>query len=81
MIYKLFLSHQWKEMKRSSIWQKNIVLNIVIGLLVGIMLLYLLALGLFIDKILTELFPDKNAIAVFNGIVLYYLGIEFFMRV
>ncbi len=80
MIYKWFLSHQWKEMKRSSIWQKNVVLNIVIGLLVGIMLLYLLALGLFIDKILTELFPDKDPVAVFNGIVLYYLGIEFFMR-
>ena len=60
MIYKWFLLHQWREMKRSSIWQRNIALNIVLGLLIGIMLLYLLVLGLFIDKILAELYPDGD---------------------
>ena len=67
-------------MTRSPFWQKNIVLNILLGLLVGIMLLYLLALGLFIDKILIELFPDKDPVVVFNGIILYYFAFEFFIR-
>jgi hypothetical protein len=80
MVYKFFLRHQWKEMTRSPFWQKNIVLNILLGILVGIMLLYLLVLGLFIDKILMELFPDKNPIVVFNGIILYYFAMEFFIR-
>ncbi len=80
MIFKWFLNHQWKEMKRSSIWQKNIALNLVLGFLLTIMLLYLLVLGLFIDKILTEVFPDKDPVVVFNGILIYYFAVEFFMR-
>lgn len=80
MIYKWFMRHQWKEMQRSSIWQKNIAMNIVLGFFILLMLMYLLMLGIFIDKILMELFPDKSPVAVFNGVILYYLGIEFFMR-
>jgi hypothetical protein len=67
-------------MTRSPFWQKNIALNILLGIVVGIMLLYLLVLGLFIDKILMELFPDKNPIVVFNGIILYYFAFEFLVR-
>jgi hypothetical protein len=80
MIIKWFLSHQWKEMKRSSIWQKNLALNIVLGFLILLMLLYLLLLGLFIDKILLEVKPDDDPVQVFNGILFYYFGAEFFMR-
>lgn len=80
MIIKWFLSHQWKEMKRSSIWQKNLALNIVLGFLILLMLLYLLLLGMFIDKILLEVKPDDDPIQVFNSILLYYFGAEFFMR-
>jgi len=67
-------------MKRSSIWQKNIAVNIVLGFLILLMFLYLLMLGLFIDKIFDELYPDSDPVVVFNGVLLYYLGIEFFMR-
>ncbi|MBN2175593.1 MAG: hypothetical protein JW731_15800 [Bacteroidales bacterium] len=80
MIIKWFLSHQWQEMKRSTIWQKNLALNLVLGFFIFIMLLYLLMLGLFIDKVLNELYPDQDPVIIFNGILLYYLGIEFFMR-
>ncbi|MCD4681868.1 MAG: DUF5687 family protein [Bacteroidales bacterium] len=80
MIYKWFLLHQWKEMKRSSIWQKNLAINIVLGFFILLMLMYLLMFGLFIDKILYKLFPDNDPVVVFNGIILYYLGFEFFLR-
>ncbi len=80
MIYKWFLLHQWKEMKRSSIWQKNLAINIVLGFFILLMLMYLLMLGLFIDKILYRLFPDNDPVVIFNGIILYYLGFEFFLR-
>lgn len=80
MIFKWFIRHQWKEMKRSSIWQKSVAINIVLGFFLLLMLLYLLILGLFIDKILEELYPDRDPVVVFNGIILYYLGIEFFLR-
>ncbi|MCD4788894.1 MAG: DUF5687 family protein [Bacteroidales bacterium] len=80
MIFKWFIRHQWKEMKRSSIWQKSVAINIVLGFFLLLMLLYLLILGLFIDKILEELYPDRDPVVIFNGIILYYLGIEFFLR-
>lgn len=80
MIYTWFLKLQWKEMKRSSIWQKNVALNLVLGFLILLMLMYLLMLGLFIDRILMKLFPDSSPVDVFNGVILYYLGIEFFIR-
>ena len=80
MIFKWFIRHQWKEMKRSSIWQKSVAINIVLGFFLLLMLLYLLILGLFIDKILEELYPERDPVVIFNGNILYYLGIEFFLR-
>jgi hypothetical protein len=80
MIFRWFLLHQLREMKRSSLWQRNIILNILIGLMIGIMLLYLLILGLFIDKILAEIFPDEDPIMIFNGFLIYYFGIELILR-
>lgn len=80
MIYKWFLRFQWKEMRRSSIWQKNIALNIVLGILLLIMLLNILFFGLFINKILDELFPGQDHVAIVNGFIIYYLAIEFFFR-
>ena len=67
-------------MTRSSIWQRSIALNILIGILLLIMLLNFLVIGLLIDKILAETFPGQDPIVVFNGILLYYLGLELFLR-
>jgi len=80
MIYKWLIYHQLKESKRSSFWQKQIVLNIVIGFFILLMLMYLLVLGLFIDKILQQLYPDDNPILIFNGIIIYYFGMELMFR-
>jgi len=80
MIIKWFLRHQWKEMKRSSVWQKNLALNIVLGFFILLMLFYLLMIGLFIDKILLEVKPNNDPVEIFNGILLYYFGFEFFIR-
>jgi hypothetical protein len=80
MLYKWLISHQIKETTRSNFWQKQLILNIVIGFFILIMLLYLLLLGLFIDKVLLEIRPDDNPLDIFNGIILYYFGFELMMR-
>lgn len=80
MILKWFISHQIKETMRSSFWQKQIVLNIIMGLVLLILLAYLVMLGIFIDKILIQIFPDQDPIILFNGIVLYYFAMEFLIR-
>ena len=80
MIIKWFVNHQWRQMTRSSIWHKNLALNIVIGFLMFIMLLNFLVIGLVIDEILAETYPGEDPVAIFNGIILYYLGIELLLR-
>lgn len=80
MIIKWFIRHQIKEAMRSSIWQKSVIMNVVIGLLLFILIAQLALFGFFIDKILMELFPEKDPIVLFNSILIYYLGIEFLLR-
>ncbi|MBA9075970.1 MULTISPECIES: DUF5687 family protein [Rufibacter] len=81
---KLLLSHQWKEATRSSVWQKNLAVNLVLGFFMLLMLLYVVLLSLFLDKILEELMPDKNPVTVVNSALLYYflidLALRFFMQ-
>lgn len=45
-----------------------------------LMMAYLVFLGIFIDKILTEIAPGQDPVNLFNGLLLYYLGIEFLIR-
>lgn len=77
---KWFIQHQWKQEIRSSIWQKNIALNIVIGFFMVIMLLYLLMLGLFLDRVLEEVVKDANADVTLSKIIIYYYILMFVMR-
>jgi len=77
---KWFIIHQWKAARRSSIWQKNLAINIIVGLLLFIMLLYLVALGVFLDKILLELFEDKDPENILGGAMLYYFLVVFVLR-
>ena len=68
-----FLLLQVKTTIRSSIWQKNLVLNLVIGIFLLILAVNLLMVGLHIDQILNQVFPHKDPFHLFNGILLYYL--------
>lgn len=75
-----FIYHQWLSAKRSNIWQKNLVMNLVIGFFLFIMIAYLLIFGMFIDKILQELAPDRDHVAVINSFLLYYFLMDLFFR-
>ncbi len=75
-----FLGHQWKEAKRSPVWQKNIAANILIGFLFLIMMFYLLLIGFLIDRILEDVSPGRNPAEVFNGVLLFYFLADLFIR-
>ncbi len=77
---KWFIQHQWKKETRSSIWQKNIALNIVIGFFMLIMLAYILMLGIFLDKILEEVVKNVNADVTLSKIIIYYFIATFILR-
>jgi hypothetical protein len=65
-------------------WQKNLAVNLILGFFMVFMLLYVVALGLFLDKIIEAVWPDKNVVTAVNAALLYYflidLALRFFMQ-
>lgn len=74
------LAHQWKEEIRSSFWQKNIVLNIILGLLGIYFLLNIVVVSLFLDKILLLFFKTTDVVALFTQFLFYYFLLDLFIR-
>lgn len=77
---KWFIQHQWKQSTRSSIWQKNIALNIIIGFFLVIMLLYLLILGVLLDRVLEDVVKGVTAEITLYKILIYYFIFSFLLR-
>jgi hypothetical protein len=80
MIYKWLYQNKWKESLRSSIWQKNLAMNIILGILIAYFIINFLFLGIFADKLLMEIFPDENPVNKFNSLLLYFMGIDLLIR-
>jgi len=80
MIYKWLYQNKWKESLRSSIWQKNMAINIILGILIFYFLINFLFVGIFADNILMEIFPDENPVNKFNSFLLYFMGIDLLIR-
>ncbi|RNI26971.1 DUF5687 family protein [Rufibacter latericius] len=81
---RLLLSHQWKEATRSSVWQKNLAVNLVLGFFMVLLLLYVVALSIFLDEIIAWGWPGNDPVVVVNEALLYYflidLALRFFMQ-
>ncbi len=80
MLFRIFLQHQWKETVRSNVWQRNKIANFFVGFFGFLMIGYLIMLGLFIDPILRELYPDDDPVLIFSGAIIYYLGFDLLVR-
>ena len=78
------LSHGFKQVRRSPIWAKNVVTNIVLGLFALMLLIYALLLGLLLHdiagKVAEDFYPGYTNIQVISGFVLYYFSFEFILR-
>lgn len=81
-MYKWLISHRWKESLRSSIWQKNVIINIFLGLFIVYMLLVFVLLGGAMKEIISESFDVEGSwiIEKFNGLLLYYLIFDLVIR-
>jgi hypothetical protein len=79
-MFQKFIVLQWKTVYRSPIWQKNLALNMLVGFFLFLFALYLLLLGLMIEKILNELLPGRNHFDFLNGLILYYFLCDLFIR-
>ncbi len=76
----LFLYLQQKRMVRSSFWQKNLILNIVIGFFLLILLTEVLAAGIFLEQILTKSGNGIPPETLLDKGIIYYFLIVFMLR-
>ncbi len=74
------LIHQLKEKLRSQFWQKSIAINIVLGILGLYMILNVLVVGFFADKIILEIYKNSDVVKVFTGLLFYYFSFDLIFR-
>lgn len=75
-----FLTHQLKAFWRSKNKGRGIAMRIVMGVLILYLLLNVLVVAFFLDKIIGKTHPDQNIIQVFNGFILYYFLLDLLTR-
>jgi hypothetical protein len=79
MIIKL-LNIEWKEKIRSVFWQKSLWINILLGIACLYLIICVVSIGYFADKILSEIYKDRNVIQAFTGLLFYYFTFDLIMR-
>ncbi|MCI0515192.1 DUF5687 family protein [candidate division KSB1 bacterium] len=72
--------HVWQGLVRSILWSRHLATNIFLGVLLLLLFINFLSFGLFIDVILKNTFPGQNHVDLINGILGYYLLIDFIFR-
>lgn len=81
---KHFLNLQWKEYFRSSYWQKNLALNILLVFFALYMVGLFVFFGIFLFKILTKFYPDQDPFVVANSFIFFWIlgeiGMRFFLQ-
>lgn len=77
---KWLIEHQWRETTRSAIWEKSLVVSILLAALMGYMALNFLALGVFSPEIVQAIFPDDNVTLKFTQLWIYYLLFDLLFR-
>jgi len=75
-----FIKLRIRETTRSSIWNKNIAINIVLALFMLYMMVCFLVVGFALDRILIKSFPEIDPVDLFNKVLLYYFGMELLIR-
>jgi hypothetical protein len=75
-----FFDHELKSFWRSKNTGKSIAVKVVMGILVFMLFLYVVILGLFMDKLLGAMFPKEDLTVAFCGIVLVYFLFDLLMR-
>lgn len=80
MIYKELQNHNRKSFTRNPMFEKNLVVIIIMFIVFAILSLELFLVGVFLDKILLKINPDSLPIFTFNQIVIYILMFDFLIK-
>ncbi len=77
---KQFIYLQIRRVTRSSFWQKNLALGIITGIFVAIILLELLAVGIFLGDILSKASKGTPPVQMLDKVLIYYFMVVFAIR-
>ena len=77
---KWFIQNEWRETKRSAIWEQSLGIKIFLGFLFSILFLEILVGAIFLGDKFDTLFPDDDPIEKFNSFVLYGFALGFLTR-
>lgn len=77
---KHFINLEWKQYFRSSYWQKNMALNILMVFLALYFIGVFLILGFGLLPILKKVFPEQDPFVVVNGFIFFWIMIDLLMR-
>jgi hypothetical protein len=77
---KHFLRLQWKQYFRSSYWQKNLALNILLVFFALYFIVVFLALGFGLLPILKKVYPDQDPFEVVNGFIFFWIIADLMIR-
>lgn len=84
MIFLQLINHQWKQARRSPIWQKNLAVNIIMGFFFFIVLLEFVVLSIFISDKWHEIAGTEKPFTIFHQVLAWYfsamLVFRFFMQ-
>ncbi len=75
-----FIKHQWKAFWRSKSSGKELGTRIVLWIFIAYLIINLLVLAFFLDKILDKVFVEYDVITAFNRCLLYYFLMDIVMR-
>ena len=75
-----FVYLQIKRITRSSFWQKNLAINIIISIFLFFMLLEIFAVGLFLEDILAKAAKNVTPEQLLDKGLIYYFLVTFMLR-
>ena len=76
----IFIQHEIKSFLRTVGAGKSITIKVVMAILILYLLLNVLALAFFMDKILEAIFPNEDLVVSFCKIILYYFMADLLWR-
>ena len=75
------IQHNLKSIKRSPDFHRRLVVNLIFGFFALIIILELLLLGFFLDRLIKEdLIPGSDPLTVVNSVLLFYFGMDLILR-
>jgi hypothetical protein len=77
---KWFIRNEWREMKRSSMWEQSLAIKIGVGFLFFILFFEFAVGSIYFSDKLEEIFPDDDPVEKFNSFVLYGFSLGFLTR-